>query len=71
MSGEKVTEVRKSLFRREMIYIIREIHVSSYIYRHVTKLKVSVSINMDRTGCLAVGGYFGDRRDQRSITHSV
>lgn len=52
MSGENVTEVRKSLFHRKMIYIIREIHISSYIYRHITKLEVSISINMDRTGFL-------------------
>ena len=52
VSGENVTEVRKSLFHRKMIYIIREIHISSYIYRHVTKLEVSISINMDRTGFL-------------------
>ena len=71
MSGEKITEVRKSLFLGNIIYIIREVHISSYIYRRITKLKVSISINMGKTGCLAVGDCFGGRRDQWTITHSV
>lgn len=51
-----------------MIYVIRE---REETYRHVTKVKDTVFTNMDRIGCRAVGDYFGDRKGQWSVSHSV